>query len=444
MPAIWQHDRRQRDRGLQRPERHPVRHAPRRRGEAPWRADQGRARHLRRSAPAGLRDERARAAETRSCARYASTARNGCFSRRSRRDVAIIRATTADERGNLSYEHEGAFLGGLDQALAARNNGGIVIAQVKRVVQGRLAQAAGRARAGHAGRLCRRRSRPDADHADGLRPGDQRRDLAAARRPSSSRVRIPRSHRAAGRAWSSQTGSAVNLGFGISANVPRILLEEGLHGAGHLGHRARRGRRRAAARTSPSAARPTPMRSCRRPNQFTYFQGGGFDVALLSFLQIDARRQRQRLQARLQALPDRRLRRLRRHHGAARKRIVFSGFFTAGAKLEVGDGRLTIVQGRQAAEVRRSGRARHVQRRMARQRAGQRHHLCHRALRHRTARRRPGGAPRSRRASTCSATCSTRPNFRCGRRDLQDDGRRRCSAMRRSACSSAATSARRG
>src|SRR5262249_48452923 len=32
--------------------------------------------------------------------------------------VAIIRATTADERGNLSYEHEGAFLGALDQALA--------------------------------------------------------------------------------------------------------------------------------------------------------------------------------------------------------------------------------------------------------------------------------------------------------------------------------------
>ena len=38
--------------------------------------------------------------------------------------VAIIRATTADERGNLSYEHEGGILGPLDQALAARNNGG--------------------------------------------------------------------------------------------------------------------------------------------------------------------------------------------------------------------------------------------------------------------------------------------------------------------------------
>ena len=50
--------------------------------------------------------------------------------------VAIIRATTADERGNLSYEHEGGYLGPLDQALAVRNNGGVVIAQVKRLAEG--------------------------------------------------------------------------------------------------------------------------------------------------------------------------------------------------------------------------------------------------------------------------------------------------------------------
>jgi acyl CoA:acetate/3-ketoacid CoA transferase len=48
-------------------------------------------------------------------------------------DVTILRATTADERGNLTYEHEGAYLGGLDQAIAARCNGGLVIAQVKRI-----------------------------------------------------------------------------------------------------------------------------------------------------------------------------------------------------------------------------------------------------------------------------------------------------------------------
>src|SRR5260370_39501477 len=48
-------------------------------------------------------------------------------------DVAIIRGTTADERGNISMENEGAYLGALDQAIAARNSGGIVIAQVKRI-----------------------------------------------------------------------------------------------------------------------------------------------------------------------------------------------------------------------------------------------------------------------------------------------------------------------
>ena len=50
-----------------------------------------------------------------------------------RPDVAVIRATTSDEHGNLTMEHEGAYLGALDQALAARNNRGIVIAQVKRL-----------------------------------------------------------------------------------------------------------------------------------------------------------------------------------------------------------------------------------------------------------------------------------------------------------------------
>lgn len=48
-------------------------------------------------------------------------------------NVCVIRATTADERGNLTYEHEGAYLGGLEQAICVRNNGGLVIAQVKRV-----------------------------------------------------------------------------------------------------------------------------------------------------------------------------------------------------------------------------------------------------------------------------------------------------------------------
>ena len=50
-------------------------------------------------------------------------------------DIAIIRATTADERGNLTFESEGAYLGASELALATRNCGGKVIAQVKRIAK---------------------------------------------------------------------------------------------------------------------------------------------------------------------------------------------------------------------------------------------------------------------------------------------------------------------
>jgi len=50
-------------------------------------------------------------------------------------DVALIRATSADPSGNLSMEKECLTLDVLVQAMAAHNNGGIVIAQVERIVE---------------------------------------------------------------------------------------------------------------------------------------------------------------------------------------------------------------------------------------------------------------------------------------------------------------------
>lgn len=52
-------------------------------------------------------------------------------------DVAIIRGTTADTEGYISMEDEITYLDTLAMAQAARNNGGIVIAQVQRLVKGR-------------------------------------------------------------------------------------------------------------------------------------------------------------------------------------------------------------------------------------------------------------------------------------------------------------------
>lgn len=49
-------------------------------------------------------------------------------------NVALIRATSADPSGNLSMEKEALTLDVLAQAMAAHNNGGIVIAQVERIV----------------------------------------------------------------------------------------------------------------------------------------------------------------------------------------------------------------------------------------------------------------------------------------------------------------------
>lgn len=50
-------------------------------------------------------------------------------------DVALIRATSADPFGNLSMEKEALTLDVLAQAMAAHNNGGVVIAQVERIVE---------------------------------------------------------------------------------------------------------------------------------------------------------------------------------------------------------------------------------------------------------------------------------------------------------------------
>lgn len=254
--------------------------------------------------------------------------------------VAILRATTADERGNLAYEHEGALLGGLEQALAARNNGGIVIAQVKRVVaEGSLRPHDVRVPCNLVDYIVvdpHQRQTTQTPHDPAI-SGELRQPLSTFA-PQLWGVDKVIARRAA---QELARGDAVNLGFGISANVPRILLEEGLHGQvtwvieqGAVGGMPLLGYAFGCA-SNADAIVPSP-------NQFTYFQGGGFDIALLSFLQVDGDGSVN--VSKLAAKPY-----LTAGCGgfvditAHARRLVFSGFFTAGAKLTAGQGRLTIL-----------------------------------------------------------------------------------------------------
>lgn len=253
--------------------------------------------------------------------------------------VAIIRATSSDERGNLTFEHEGAYIGALDLAMAAHNNGGIVIAQVKRII----------------------RDRPLKPH-DVYVPGilvdyiveapDQWQTTQTPYDPaisgeefkpldSFSYMEFGTGKAIARRvAQELKEGWAVNLGFGVSANVPRIFLEEGLHGKttwvieqGAVG-----GIPLLDFQFGCSSNAEAIVAS---PSQFTYFQAAGFDCALLSFLQIDSHGSvnvsklgvRPHVTAGAGGFVD---------ITSRAKKIVYSGFFNAGAKMEIKDGKLHI------------------------------------------------------------------------------------------------------
>ncbi|GBR08527.1 acyl CoA:acetate/3-ketoacid CoA transferase [Acetobacter oeni] len=254
-------------------------------------------------------------------------------------DVAIIRATTADERGNLTFEDEGAYLGAMELALAGHNSGGVVIAQVKRIAEAGTLKP-------HNVRVpgilvdciveAPEQLQTTATPYDPAISGEIFSPLSSFTMPEFNAAKVM----ARRVAQELQTGWAVNIGFGISANVPRIFLEEGRHGdvtwvieQGAVG-----GVPLLDFKFGCSANAEAFVAS---PHQFTYFQAGGFDVSLLSFLQID--RQGSVNVSKLSARP---------HVTAGSggfvditsraRRIIFSGYFNAGAKFDITNGKLVI------------------------------------------------------------------------------------------------------
>ncbi len=247
-------------------------------------------------------------------------------------DVCILRATTADERGNLTYEHEGAYLGGLEQAIATRTNGGLVIAQVSRVTAKGSMRPHDVRVPGHLVDLI-------------VVDPDQKQTCETVYDPAiSGQIMQPWSSFApAGHgvekviarraARELRAGMTANLGFGISAMVPYVLLEEGHPEAvtwaieqGAVGGMPLTGFAFGCA-SNADAYVPSPQ-------QFIYFQGAGFDVAMLSFMEVDVEGnvnvsklgKKPYLTAGCGGFVD---------ITAHARKIVFSGWFEAGAQVEL-------------------------------------------------------------------------------------------------------------
>jgi acyl CoA:acetate/3-ketoacid CoA transferase len=256
-------------------------------------------------------------------------------------DVAVIRGTTADQDGNISMEHESATLTAYVQAAAARSSGGIVIAQVKRtvaagtlsphavkvpgilvdyvVVDPEQVQTAG---VEYDPALCGEESAAPPEAAS----GSELEQFIAAR--AARHVR---------------DGDVVVLGYGVSAYIPHQLISTGRFEKVRFAveHGSIGGVPQAGYRFGNSV---NPRMIADGASQFELFHGGCFDLAMLSFMQVDAAgrvnvhtlKGKPHLSVGIGGFAD---------IAASAPRLVFIGGFTAGSQdVRVEGGRLKIVR----------------------------------------------------------------------------------------------------
>jgi propionate CoA-transferase len=199
-------------------------------------------------------------------------------------DVAFLRGTTADEDGNISMEREAIFGEMLSMAQATHRCGGIVIVQVARLAQRGSIPAK---QVKIPGMLV------DLVVVDPYQRQTYQMDYSPAyagelRVPLSEISPLPLDPRkviARRAALELRPGAICNLGSGVSTGIAVIAAEEdildqivltneqGLNGG---------------APSSDSGAAINYTSIVDQPYQFDFYDGGGLDLAFLSFAQVDA------------------------------------------------------------------------------------------------------------------------------------------------------------
>lgn len=256
-------------------------------------------------------------------------------------DVAIIRGTLADERGNITLDKEGVLLEQLSIAQAAKRWGGIVICQVEAVVK--------------AGSL-----HPKAVKVPGLlvdyvvigKPENHMQSIATQfnpalcgdiRVPTGSMVPMPLDERkviARRAAMEVTPGAITNLGIGIPAGIPTVAAEEGVSDLLTL-----------SIESGVNGGIPAQLGDfglaynaesiIEQSFQFDFYDGGGLDASFLGLAQTDAHGNVNVSKFNGRPVGCGGFINITR----STKKLVFCGSFTAGGlDVKVGDGKLTIVK----------------------------------------------------------------------------------------------------
>ncbi|MFR5857049.1 MAG: acyl CoA:acetate/3-ketoacid CoA transferase [Bacilli bacterium] len=203
-------------------------------------------------------------------------------------DVAIIKATYADEDGNLSLEHEALIGEQYNMAIAAHNSKGIVIAQVEKIVP--------------KGSLKARNAIIHSSYVDYVLVSEPELTLGDYNMPIYrpeivGDIKIPleevkinelNSRKICGRraALEIKKGNVINLGVGMPDTVANIAAEEGFADKIFL-----------SVETGPIGGVPiggvafggsiNPDSVVSTPEQFDAYNGGSLDMAILGLAEVD-------------------------------------------------------------------------------------------------------------------------------------------------------------